>query len=585
MPRQRVPITFTYQKNGTYPPIYVAGSFSDPPWQPQEMDVSIDQHGGHLFTKTVMVKGGSEIQYKFRIGLGDWWALDDNADTITDNLGNVNSVLRVSINKSQGIDTESPTPKVAESQEPTPSSDTQAHDIAEIAAEVADSACAIDPEAPEPEISDAEAGRIGMRRMSHTPISQVAQTAMEVAIVAATLDIDDSESGDELDDESNSCPIFSYEFMGPPSKGEETSDQSASMTITQDDDPSPETEDPDFDNPQLEKLPSSDRHSIIVAVRRISSSIEADRTVIDGIPPSSVVPLFRQCGVVGTNEEPKGSSEPIGTPSREESTDPPSLTTDQSDSAYSRTSQASISSLDSIAEGDELPNENISREPNDIDVTTPYTQHPGPSWGSVFEHTVGSDSDDEAIAMRTESKRKGEELQDRSPTSTSNPVTSPSDEIAEPSPRESAVIKEEVSASADDKDAQMIESTSKDSPRSTACRPPGTYESDSSNRESSNEGEGEGEGEAQLAPTKPKSEADLQRHTTDRKAVSSHTHISQGANKYIGWLESCFLVVLVKWFGGFAAWLYHRRPRTLMAAGTAAVVVGVGVLWENLIRI
>lgn len=81
MPRRRVPITFTYQKNGTYPPIYVAGSFSDPPWQPLEMDVSIDQHGGHLFTKTVMVDDGTEIQYKFRIGLGNWWALDDNRDT------------------------------------------------------------------------------------------------------------------------------------------------------------------------------------------------------------------------------------------------------------------------------------------------------------------------------------------------------------------------------------------------------------------------------------------------------------------------------------------------------------------------
>lgn len=81
MPRQKVPITFTYKKAGTNPPIYIAGSFSDPPWWPQEMDVSIDQHGVHIFSKQVLVDDGSEIQYKFRIGSGDWWALDDSADT------------------------------------------------------------------------------------------------------------------------------------------------------------------------------------------------------------------------------------------------------------------------------------------------------------------------------------------------------------------------------------------------------------------------------------------------------------------------------------------------------------------------
>ncbi|KAI1772386.1 hypothetical protein F4818DRAFT_444211 [Hypoxylon cercidicola] len=582
MARGRVPITFTYKKKGTYPPIFVAGSFSDPPWQPQEMDVSIDQHGGHFFTKTVMVDDGSEIQYKFRIGLGDWWALDDSADTVTDNWGNVNNILKVSINTSQKTDAKSPTTQVTELKEPAPSSGAQTPDLAKTAAEVADSAYAIDLQAPEPDISDAEAGRMGVRRMSNTPISQVAQTAMEVSDVAATLDGDDSEPGDEFDDDENSsCPMFSHEFVGPPDQGEETSDRRPSMTGTQDDDPALEVEeDVDFDNPQLERLPSSDRSSIVAAMRRISTSIEADRTVIEGIPPSSVIPLLRQPSSASAYEERQGSSESIGTSPREESTHRPTIITDPSESAYSRTSAASISSLGSIDEGDELPNDNVSEELDDPEVTT--IQHPGPSWGSVFEHAVSSDSDDEGIAMRAESKRGLGGHQDRPPSLTPSPATVPGGgtaEIAEPSPEEPAPVAEESSTVADNKDAPAVEQdASKDSPGATACRLPGTYESDSSNRGSL------GEGEAHSTSIDPYNETDLRRRAVDKPAAPPSTHLFQDANKHPGWLETCFQVVLVKWLGGFAAWIYSRRHRTLMAAGTAAIVVGVGVLWQNPIR-
>lgn len=58
----------------------------------------------------------------------------------------------------------------------------------DIASEVADTAAALDREAPSPSIPDEEAGRIGFRRMSHTPIGEVASTASEVADSAATLD-------------------------------------------------------------------------------------------------------------------------------------------------------------------------------------------------------------------------------------------------------------------------------------------------------------------------------------------------------------------------------------------------------------
>lgn len=469
----------------------------------------------------------------------------------------MNNVLRVSINKLPEPITKAPTPKIIELEEPIPSSDTQTSDIAKVAAEVADSACAIDSQAPEQEISDVEAGRMGIRRMSNTPISEVAQTAMEVSVVAATLDGDDSDSSTELDDESDSCPMLSHESIGPPNQGEETSDDLASKTVTQDGDSNLEIEDLDFDNPRLEKLPSSDRRSIIAAMRRISGSVEADRTVIDGIPPPSDVPILRLHGAVSPREELRGSSELTGTSSKEESTDRPSLTTGPSNSSYSRTSDASISSLGSIAEGDELPNDNVSEELIDPQVTSPYAQHPGPSWGSVFDHAVGSDSDDEGIAMRSESRRRLEELENRSPSSTSNPVTSLRNEITEPSPWETTVINEEVDATADSKDAPIIEAPAfKDSPIDTTYRLlPGTYESDSSNRENT------GEGKGMSTSTDPNNEADLQKDTADRKDAPSPTHPIRGPKKSPSWLETCFHVVLVKWLGGLAAWIYGgRRP-------------------------
>lgn len=61
-------------------------------------------------------------------------------------------------------------------------------ELANVAAEVADTAATLDRDAPTPPIPNEEAGRIGLRRMSETPIPEVANTAAEVADVAAALD-------------------------------------------------------------------------------------------------------------------------------------------------------------------------------------------------------------------------------------------------------------------------------------------------------------------------------------------------------------------------------------------------------------
>src|SRR5262249_54793391 len=92
------------------PPVFVAGSFTG--WSPLEMTCEKTEatESRHLFSYTVDLKPG-KYQYKFRLGPGDWWVLDESAPTggwiislriiqaddlaASDNSGNVNNVLTV----------------------------------------------------------------------------------------------------------------------------------------------------------------------------------------------------------------------------------------------------------------------------------------------------------------------------------------------------------------------------------------------------------------------------------------------------------------------------------------------------------
>lgn len=78
MAPNRVPVTVKFSKPGVQPPVYLAGSFSDPAWQPQEMQHTTES-AEYMYKKEVEVEEGKEYQYKFRIGEGDWWVVDDNS--------------------------------------------------------------------------------------------------------------------------------------------------------------------------------------------------------------------------------------------------------------------------------------------------------------------------------------------------------------------------------------------------------------------------------------------------------------------------------------------------------------------------
>jgi hypothetical protein len=80
MVNKKVLVTVEYSKPGTQPPVYLAGSFSEPGWHPEEMEYTTEGLE-HQFHKELLVEEGGNFQYKFRIGPGDWWVLNEDSPT------------------------------------------------------------------------------------------------------------------------------------------------------------------------------------------------------------------------------------------------------------------------------------------------------------------------------------------------------------------------------------------------------------------------------------------------------------------------------------------------------------------------
>ena len=70
-------VRLSYRCAGLRPPVYVVTSLSDPQWQPLEMHSNVlDSQELEFWREFEAVPG--EHQYKFRLGPGDWWALDES---------------------------------------------------------------------------------------------------------------------------------------------------------------------------------------------------------------------------------------------------------------------------------------------------------------------------------------------------------------------------------------------------------------------------------------------------------------------------------------------------------------------------
>lgn len=336
MGSREIPVTIEFVKE-TKPPVFVAGTFSEPVWEPMSMEYD-HRDGVYHYHKTLTLEEGKEYLYKLRMGTEDQWELSETDPTVTDEKGVSNNVLRATSQRSdRALSTASSPPKVMvekidsklsfgddfgptatvaqrdahnlRSQDPEPDVVTirNGQRTPEVAAEVADSAQELDREVPTPPISDEEAGRIGLRRLSNTPIPQVAQIAAEVADTAALLDTDVSHidlppppiafgemTPGATTPWEDTVPRFSHECIEPVVEG------SASPAIQRPwtpEMPTEEAEEYDFNDPSIEEFPT-DKRGILQHVFAMEARLPPDETRDDGIPPSPVVDHDRQLGVI-----------------------------------------------------------------------------------------------------------------------------------------------------------------------------------------------------------------------------------------------------------------------------------------------
>ncbi|KAJ8105324.1 hypothetical protein ONZ43_g7473 [Nemania bipapillata] len=400
MSSRKVPLTFTFHRNGVHPPIFVAGTFSSPPWKPLEMDASIDQHGHFIFTKQVMVDECSEIQYKFRHASGDWWALDPDADTVTDVNGNVNSLMY------------SPTQHAAEettlvqeigatkfqdivaSHNPEIPRDTQAF----IAAAYNQN---LDTARADINLSKGVAEKEGLRRLSFTPIEEVANTAAEVADTASHLDHCDDEDEDLEADSGDMLPMFSHEcFASTPHS--HSSGHQTSAPHHEDPDPSSEgigLSNTDYDDPRLEAFPS-DRDSIIATMRRLSTAIDVDPTMVDIVPLSAMT----------TSKSPTaGGPSPTKSSFGVDNMSVGNKKTGDTGRKHANTA-ASAHSLQSIAEGEEATEENENEPRDEVEDTYTPTECIGPlDTRNLSLVSTASSNEDEGISMGTGAQKRDKE--------------------------------------------------------------------------------------------------------------------------------------------------------------------------------
>ncbi|KAI1502766.1 hypothetical protein F5X99DRAFT_378410 [Biscogniauxia marginata] len=535
MASSKVPVTFTFQKDGTQPPVYIAGSFSDPSWQPQEMDASMDQQGEYIFTKEIEASEASEIQYKYRIGSGDWWTIDPTADTVTDAQGNVNNVLKVLPNKPNQELPPAEVDRVDALKESASPSGVRTPDVAAAAtaAEVAESAELLDPVTPEPNLSDEEAGRAGVRRLSSTPILEVARTAAEVAEDAAKLDGDDSEAG--VQDDGSDCPMFSHECLGAPGiKVHTPGTEEPGHHLPLEDTPDkpnryPDESNIDFDDPQLEHFPSENRDTIMAAVRRLSSSVDADRPVVSSKKSSGLSSEDQNAHVVENAQ-------------------------DSSDLIYAAGATESAASLQAIAEDDEAYNEAGWRNgaPNQL------VQHSGPAQKPEDRSEPIASDDDEGIAMYNPSYQ-GSAKGEKDDSSSQVPETNASDvavsEMGEPAQDETTLENGDKNMVAASPKTIPAGDASVADPSDAAPTEPITSEDVSFGAESVDASEAR-------SPLDACSQTNLQKHTNDDRPDSpSSTRSLSNVHKDGKWLRAFIHTVLVDWIGGLLLLLCGRNNR------------------------
>lgn len=74
-------VTVSFRKRGIAPPVFIAGTFSDPAWELQETQCVTDEFGEHHFAAQLPVTAGRDYLYKFKASRDGDWFLDQHAGT------------------------------------------------------------------------------------------------------------------------------------------------------------------------------------------------------------------------------------------------------------------------------------------------------------------------------------------------------------------------------------------------------------------------------------------------------------------------------------------------------------------------
>lgn len=78
--RHKRALKINYSHPGAVPPVFVATSLTSPPWQPHEMQYSSLENSSELeFYKEFYDVEAGDYHYKFRLGYGEWWVLNESA--------------------------------------------------------------------------------------------------------------------------------------------------------------------------------------------------------------------------------------------------------------------------------------------------------------------------------------------------------------------------------------------------------------------------------------------------------------------------------------------------------------------------
>ncbi|KAF2150588.1 hypothetical protein K461DRAFT_178788 [Myriangium duriaei CBS 260.36] len=107
-------VRLSYQSKGLRPPVYVVTSLSEPQWEPKELHSKVLDDDNELEFWRVFEAEEGEHQYKFRLGPGDWWALDETKPIVEDEFGNKNNVIHVGAATSKSDRQSEPTPVLSQ---------------------------------------------------------------------------------------------------------------------------------------------------------------------------------------------------------------------------------------------------------------------------------------------------------------------------------------------------------------------------------------------------------------------------------------------------------------------------------------